>query len=109
MFDDVLQGRAPLVQFTINGTPQNTRYYLADGIYLDWATFVKTIPMPQGPRRKLFVKCQEAARKDVERVFDVLKSRFTIICRSSCAGNTDTMNDIMLACIILHNMIVEYE
>jgi len=65
--------------------------------------------MPQGPRRKLFVKCQEAARKDVERVFGVLKSRFTIICRSSCAGNTDTMNDIMLACIILHNMIVEYE
>ena len=43
-------------------------------------TFVKTIPIPQVPKIKLFVKCQEAVRKDVERTFDVLKSRFTIIC-----------------------------
>ena len=66
VFDDVLQGRAHLVQFTINGTPYNMGYYLADGIYPDWPIFVKTIPMSQGPKIKLFVKCQEAARKDVE-------------------------------------------
>ncbi|KAL5184753.1 hypothetical protein HKD37_17G048410 [Glycine soja] len=66
MFDDVLQGRAPPIQFTINGTSYNMGYYLANGIYPDWPTFVKTISMPQGPRRKLFAKCQEAARKDVE-------------------------------------------
>ncbi|KAL5180858.1 hypothetical protein HKD37_01G001911 [Glycine soja] len=67
-------GRAPPIQFTINETPYNMRYYLAHGIYLDWATFVKTIPMPQGPKRKLFSKCQETARKDVERAFAMLKS-----------------------------------
>jgi len=55
-------------------------YYLVDNIYPDWAIFVKTIPKPQGPRRKLFAKCQEAARKDVERAIGVLKSRFAIIC-----------------------------
>ena len=65
MFDDVLQGQAPPVQFTINETPYNMGYYLADGIYPNWATFVKTIST-QGPKRKLFVKCQEAAKKDVE-------------------------------------------
>ena len=54
-------------------------YYLTDSIYPDWATSVKTIPMPQGPRRKLLAKCQEAVRKDAERTFGVLKSRFTIV------------------------------
>jgi len=45
VFNDVLQGRAPLVQFTINETPYNMGYYLIDDIYPDWATFVKTIPL----------------------------------------------------------------
>jgi len=80
-------------------------YYLVDGIYPDWATFVKTIPMPQGPRRKLFAKCQEAMRKYVERAFSVLKSQFTIMCGSLRVWNIDTI----LACIILHNIIVEDE
>ncbi|CAJ2637096.1 unnamed protein product [Trifolium pratense] len=40
-------------------------YYLADDIYPQWATLVKTIPMPQGDKRKLFAQHQEAARKDV--------------------------------------------
>ena len=48
-------------------------YHLADDIYPDSIIFVKIIPMLQGPNRKLFTKCQEATRKDVERVFGVLK------------------------------------
>jgi len=39
----------------------------------------------------------------------VLKSRFAIICGPSRAWNVNTMKDIMLASIILHNMIVEDE
>jgi len=41
-------------------------YYLVDGIYFDWATFAKTIPMPPGEKIKLFAKCKESARKNVE-------------------------------------------
>ncbi|CAJ2660065.1 unnamed protein product [Trifolium pratense] len=63
---------SPAVQYTVNRTTYHMGYYLADGIYPEWATFVKTIPMPQGEKRKL-------------------------------------MKHIMLACIILHNMIVEDE
>ena len=33
LFTEVLQGRAPKVHFTINGTEYNMGYYLADGIY----------------------------------------------------------------------------
>ena len=45
----------------------------------------------------------------MEQAFGVLKSQFAIICSSSCAWNMDTMKDIMLTCIILHNIIVEDE
>ncbi|XP_062075034.1 uncharacterized protein LOC133779048 [Humulus lupulus] len=54
IFTDILQGQAPRVEFTINGTQYNKGYYLADGIYLEGGTFVKTIPLPQGEKRKLF-------------------------------------------------------
>ena len=107
MSDDILQGWTPPIQFTINETPSNMGYYLADDIYLDWSTFVKTITMSQDPRKKLFTKCQEAARKDVGRAFDVLKSWFVIICGPSRAWNIDIMKGIMLTCIILHNVIVK--
>ena len=46
-------------------------YYLTDRIYPKWATFAKTIATPQG-EKKLFVKAQEAYRKNVEHAFGVL-------------------------------------
>jgi len=39
-------------------------YYLADGIYPSWATFVKTIQQPQGNKRKYFAKAQEACKQN---------------------------------------------
>jgi hypothetical protein len=47
-------------------------YYLTDGIYPEWAAFMKTISLPQTNKQKLFAKFQEGVRKDVERAFGVL-------------------------------------
>jgi hypothetical protein len=58
LFFDALKGEVPQVHFSVNGNEYITGYYLADGIYPKWVTFMKTI---------------------------------------------------MLACVILHNMIVEDE
>ncbi|XP_062112550.1 uncharacterized protein LOC133823721 [Humulus lupulus] len=109
LFTEILQGQAPRVEFTINGTQYNKGYYLADGIYPEWGTFVKTIPLPQGEKIKLFAQCQEAVRKDVERAFGLLQSRFAIVRGPAHFWQRDVLKDIMYACIILHNIIIEDE
>jgi len=84
-------------------------YYLAYGIYPQWATFVKTIPKPLGNQRKYFAKAQEAVRKDVECAFGVLQSRFPIVRGPARFWDKETLREIMTACIIMHNMIIEDE
>jgi hypothetical protein len=79
LFTERLQGCDPQVQYYINGRQYNMGYYLTDGIYPQWAVFVKSIKEPQSVKDKLFAAMQEGARKDVERAFGVLKQRFKIV------------------------------
>lgn len=52
---------------------------------------------------------QESCRKDVERAFRVLQSRFAIVASPARFWEKDDLHDIMTACIIMHNMIIEDE
>ena len=52
---------------------------------------------------------QEACKKDVERAFRVLQSRFTIVAGPVLFWRKDVLHDIMTTCIILHNMIIADE
>ncbi|XP_024004074.1 putative nuclease HARBI1 [Eutrema salsugineum] len=109
VFDDILQGRAPEVNFSVNGRHYNLAYYLTDGIYPNWAAFIKSIPLPQGEKATLFAERQESVRKDVERAFGVLQSRFAIVKNPALFWDKAKIGKIIRACIILHNMIVEDE
>ena len=109
VFSELAPGRAPVVNISINGPDYTMGYYLANGIYPKWSTFVKKIPSPLGPKRKLFAKAQEAYRKDVERAFGVLQARFAIVRGLARFFYHETLQDIMKACIILYNMIIEDE
>uniref|UniRef100_A0A0D3CUL8 DDE Tnp4 domain-containing protein n=1 Tax=Brassica oleracea var. oleracea TaxID=109376 RepID=A0A0D3CUL8_BRAOL len=109
IFDDILQGRAPKVNYTVNGHNYRLTYYLTDGIYPNWDTFVQSIREPQGPKASLFATKQEAVRKDVERAFGVLQARFAIVKNPALLWDKIKIGKIMRACIILHNMIVEDE
>ena len=70
------------------------RYYLADGIYPNWLTFVKTILCPQGLKKKYFAKAQESAKKDVEQTFGVLQTRFAIVRGLARFWDEETLIDI---------------
>ncbi|XP_056850910.1 uncharacterized protein LOC108825135 [Raphanus sativus] len=109
VFDDIIHGQAPQVNFSVNGNPYSMAYYLTDGIYPKWATFIQSIPLPQGRKAVLFAKTQEAVRKDVERAFGVLQARFAIVKNPARCWDILKIGKIMRACIILHNMIVENE
>uniref|UniRef100_A0A0D3ACC4 No apical meristem-associated C-terminal domain-containing protein n=1 Tax=Brassica oleracea var. oleracea TaxID=109376 RepID=A0A0D3ACC4_BRAOL len=63
----------------------------------------------QGNKAELFAKHQESTRKDVERAFGVLQSRFAIVKNPGLLWDKEKLGKIMRTCVILHNMIVENE
>ena len=109
VFEDIINGIAPQVNFYVNGNPYHLAYYLTDGIYPKCATFIQSIRLPQSEKHSLFAKTQEAIRKDVERAFGVLQARFAVVKNPSKLWDKEKIANIMKACIILHNMIVEDE
>jgi hypothetical protein len=104
-----MQGKAPRVSYEINGNAYDKPYYLADGIYPDWATLVKTVRNPNSEKTRRFAKMQEACRKDVERGFGVLQARWAIVRHPARTWSLKTMHEVMTCCVIMHNMIVENE
>ena len=109
VFNDVLRGEAPNITYEINNTIYQTGYYLADGIYPRWTTFVKTIPHPRSHKETYFARYQGGYRKDVERCFGILQARWAIIRGAARLFDEEVLRSIMMTCIILHNMIVEDE
>ena len=109
LFSNLTQGIAPPANYMIQENEYNMGYYLADSIYPKWSTIVQTIQHPQGTKKKYFAMRQEACRKDVERAFGVLQARFAIIAGPTRFWRKEVLHDIMSACIIMHNMIIEDE
>jgi hypothetical protein len=63
----------------VNDNRYTMGYYLADGIYLSWAMFVKAFQSLQENKKVHFTRAQEALRKDVERSYGVLQSHFAMV------------------------------
>ena len=78
-------------------------YYLADGIYPQWAAFVKTISEPRVRKHSHFATMQEAARKDVERAFGVLQSRWGIVQSAAMMWESETLWQLMTCCVIQYD------
>ncbi|XP_047937971.1 uncharacterized protein LOC125185484 [Salvia hispanica] len=95
IFNDECRGEGPEISFVANGT--------------QFPVFVKTLRRPAGAKRQYFARKQEAARKNVERAFGVLQARWAILRCPARVWHEDDAADIMVVCIILHNMIIEDE
>ncbi|KAJ9540661.1 hypothetical protein OSB04_027167 [Centaurea solstitialis] len=110
VFNDLFEDKAPDSSFVVNGTHYNHGYYLADGIYLEWTTFVKAFRYPHDDERRIhFKERQESARKDIERTFATLQSKWHMVKRPARIWTRTKLQEIMYTCIILHNMIREDE
>jgi hypothetical protein len=109
IFVALAEGRTVHINYTINRREYTMRYYLADMIYPNLLTFVKTILRPLEAKRKYFASKQESTKKDVEWAFGMLQSRFAIVRGPVQYWNKKTLANIMKACIIMHNMIIEDE
>nr|XP_020187407.1 putative nuclease HARBI1 [Aegilops tauschii subsp. strangulata] len=109
LFANLANGEAPPMTFEANGRTYNYGYYLADGIYPRWSTFVKPVATPQGKKELVFHNAQAAARKDVERAFGILQSQFAIVRGPARFWDQKILWYIMTACVIMHNMIIENE
>ena len=77
---------------------------LADGIYPHWAYLMGTLSSPVTDKEKVFAKMQEAVRKEVERAFGRLHSKWHILKFPAMARKLEHLKDMWECCIILHNM-----
>nr|GEW34357.1 hypothetical protein [Tanacetum cinerariifolium] len=67
LFDDI----APVAPFEENGVTFEKGYYLADEIYPQWSSYVKSFSVANSENNALFKRKQKSARKDIERAFGV--------------------------------------
>jgi hypothetical protein len=109
LFDNIAQGMAPQVSYTINGREYNMGYYLTDGIYPPWATLISAISRPQSTQQKYFTIKQSEYQKDVEHAFGVLQAKYAIIKGSARQWSVEDLKYIVACVIILHNMGIMYE
>ncbi|GJT28058.1 ALP1-like protein [Tanacetum coccineum] len=107
LFDDLLADNEPVAPYVVNGQPFDRGYYLADGIYPQWSTFVKSFTVARDEKNVVFKRRQESARKDVERAFGVLQGRWRIIAQPARAWTVNKLRRIMYTCIICYNMILK--
>nr|GFA60093.1 protein ALP1-like [Tanacetum cinerariifolium] len=91
LFDDLLDDLAPAVSYLVNGVEYRNGYYLADGIYPEWASFVKSFTVATDLKHAYFKQRQESARKDVERAFGVLQGRWGLIQQPARAYEVNTL------------------
>jgi hypothetical protein len=106
---NLLKGEGQNMSFQVNGHVYPRYYLLTDGIYPQWSCFLQPIHEAQGEKLQHYTKVQEGARKDVECAFGVLQARWEIVKNPVRQWDLQTITDIMLACIIMHNMIIEDE
>jgi len=95
------------INYTLNGRTRRLLYYTADQGYPRYALFAMTHPNPVTPKRRVYNRLQQAVRKDAERLYVVMPSRFNIILRPARFTTVLRMINTGKAVAILHSMAIE--
>lgn len=98
----------PVQPFTIGNLKTTRAYFPVDGIYPLLSRFCKTITEPQNPPQARYAAWQKAVRKDVERGFGVLGSKFRVLIKPVEFHQPRDIANLVYGCVALHNMMVEH-
>jgi hypothetical protein len=82
---------------------------LADGIYPNYACFVKTIPNATTRMQKLFVTAQESKGKDIERAFGILQARFHVLTSGCRLWDRRAIATVMRTCVIMQYLVLDFK
>jgi len=99
-----LETKAGVTPYSIGEEEFNQLFLLVDGIYPNYSRFVKGIKDPLSEEEKEYTKWQEATRKDIERAFGVLRSRWKFMAFLIHLMKIDNICLRVQTCLILHNM-----
>lgn len=91
--------------YKINERQRDYLYFLADGIYPSWSIFAKAYPYPSDGAEGKYASRHEHVRKDIERAFGVLLSRFRTLERHLRGWYLENLRILIDCCIIMLNMI----
>jgi Plant transposon protein. len=101
-----LETQSRRVPYAIDGEIFHLLHVMVDGIYPMYSRFVRTIHEPVTAVETMFAKWHEDARKDVERAFGNLQSKFQVTCRPILQHDLNRIADTITACLIMHNISV---
>ena len=99
-----LEKSAKVTPYVIGTEMFDSLYVLVDGIYPAYSRFVRAMKRPVTNEEKFFAKWQEACRKDIERVFGVMKRVWKFLAHPIELQGLDKIASRVYACLILHNM-----
>jgi hypothetical protein len=91
-----LKDNAPEVHYEVNDHEYNKVYYIVDGIYPPWFTFVRTIRISEEEKYRMFVKDKMLVGR--------MWSGYFVWARPWISK---MIMEVMTACVIMYNMIVE--
>ncbi|GJR30152.1 putative reverse transcriptase domain-containing protein [Tanacetum coccineum] len=94
LFDDELADKALECPFVVNGHTYRKCYYLADGIYPTWSTFVKTFSIARDGKTLKFKRVQKSSRKDIERAFGIIATSLKVSDRGGGHGRSNSTDFI---------------
>ena len=98
--------RSGVVLFKIADEEFNKMFVLVDGIYMNYAHFVKGIKLPVSNEETKYTQWQESARKDIERAFGTLKILWKFVSRPIETWNLSDIANQITTALILHNVVV---
>jgi hypothetical protein len=84
-------------------------FLISDNGFMKWSCLICPFKIYSLASEVFWSKHLESVRKDVECAFGILKGRFTCLKLGLLLHNIDDVNYLFKACVMLHNMLLEFD